>query len=127
MSKPPRGKEFEGFLFVAFMFLGMGSGILLDNVAPGLFIGMGLGFLAMAVADALIKRPPEEEISEAEDKIGGFGTLMLILLGLGFILGGSSVLLGFEIPWRLLGSVFMVLLGIFFLIMALGRLRGSRS
>ncbi|MEM4581244.1 MAG: hypothetical protein QW092_02620, partial [Candidatus Korarchaeum sp.] len=97
-------------------------------VAPGLFTGMGLGFLAMAVADALIKRSTEEEVPKAEDRVaGGLGTLILILLGLGFILGGSSVLLGFEIPWKLLGSVFMVLLGVSFLTMALSMLRGSRG
>ncbi|MDW8035326.1 MAG: hypothetical protein RMI85_02585 [Candidatus Korarchaeum sp.] len=132
MSKRSGGKEFEGFLFVTFMFLGMGIGFLFDNIAPGLFIGMGLGFLAMALAEILIKKsaPLEEEVSEAEkisesgDKaIESLGTFILILLGLGFVLGGSSILLEFEIPWRVFGSVFMILLGMFFLTIAMSRLK----
>lgn len=130
MPKRSRGKEFEDSLFVAFMFLGIGVGLLLGEVAPGLFIGMGLGFLAMALAELLIKKQvPSEELADIEEApeddktIGAFGTFLLILLGLGFILGGSSLLLGFEIPWKVLGSVFMVMLGLFFLSIALSRLK----
>ncbi|RSN68752.1 hypothetical protein D9Q81_05385 [Candidatus Korarchaeum cryptofilum] len=48
MSERSRSKGFVGFLFVAFMFFGLGVGILIGEVAPALFVGMGLGFLSMA-------------------------------------------------------------------------------
>lgn len=123
-----RRKDFIGFLFVAFMFVGMGIGLLFDNVAPGLFVGMGLGFLAMAVADALIKEPVTEGSQtpklESHFEAGGIlGTLVLILLGLGFIFGGLSVIIGFEINWRIFGGGFIILFGIWFLLIALKKLK----
>ncbi|MCE4599563.1 MAG: hypothetical protein F7C81_05140 [Desulfurococcales archaeon] len=39
----------EGLVFVGFMFIGMGIGMLLDRVAVGTLIGMGIGFIAMAI------------------------------------------------------------------------------
>lgn len=34
-------------IYAAFMFLGMGIGMLFDKVVEGIFIGIGLGFLVM--------------------------------------------------------------------------------
>lgn len=127
-AKASRRKDFIGFLFVAFMFIGMGIGFFLDNIPPGLFVGMGLGFLAMAIADALIKEPISEESqpSKLESHFEGsgiIGTFLLILLGMGFIFGGLSLILGIDIPWRALGGAFILLLGLWFLLMALGKVK----
>ncbi|MEM0017842.1 MAG: hypothetical protein QW576_05760 [Candidatus Korarchaeum sp.] len=123
-----RRKDFTGLLFAAFMFLGMGIGILFDRVAPGLFVGMGLGFLAMAIADVLIKEPMSEESQPSKleshfEGVGIIGTFLLILLGIGFIFGGLSLILGIDIPWRVLGGAFIILLGLWFLLMALGKVK----
>jgi hypothetical protein len=42
------------YLFIGFMFAGMGIGGLLDNTSAGILIGMAAGFIAMAVT-AMIK------------------------------------------------------------------------
>ena len=40
-------KENRGdYIFVGFMFIGMGIGYLMNNFLVGMFIGMGLGFIA---------------------------------------------------------------------------------
>jgi hypothetical protein len=129
----PRSKGFVGFLFVAFMFFGLGVGILIGEVAPALFVGMGLGFLSMAILDAIIKEPAEEG-SEYERAVesyvgrGGFlGNIILALLGIGFILGGLSILTGFEIEWRILGGALIILLGIWFIILAMRAIASSKS
>jgi len=38
-----------GYIFVGFMFIGMGLGAAFDRVGEGMFVGMGLGFIASAV------------------------------------------------------------------------------
>ncbi len=101
----------SGLVFVAFMFIGMGIGYLLGNTAAGLFVGMGTGFLAMAYL-----KPREKEIELRKEP---WGSVILAIVGLGFILGGVSLLLGLEIPWDKLGGVFLVLMGLAFLAMAL--------
>ncbi len=103
----------SGLVFVAFLFIGMGVGYLLGNTAAGLFMGMGVGFLAMAYL-----KPREKGIDLRKEP---WGSAILALVGLGFILGGASLLLGLEIPWDKLGGVFLILMGLAFLAMALGR------
>lgn len=131
--KRSKSKDFMGFLFVAFMFLGLGVGILIDQVAPGLFVGMGLGFLSMAILDAIIKEPAEEEsryeraIESYVGRGGLIGNIILALLGIGFILGGLSILTGFEIEWRLFGGVLIILLGIWFVMSAMRAIASSKS
>jgi len=39
----------SGYLFVGFMFAGMGIGTALGSTEAGIMIGMGAGFIAMAV------------------------------------------------------------------------------
>ncbi len=118
--------ESSGLLFVAFMFLGMGVGYLLGDTAAGLFIGMGIGFMAMAYVRAKGQEYGEEaqierDISTSSGRI--WGTAIMILVGIGFILGGLSLLLGWRIPWNKLGGIFLILLGMAFLGMALERMK----
>ena len=37
---------FMFYIFVGFMFIGMGIGYLMNNLLVGMFIGMGFGFIA---------------------------------------------------------------------------------
>ncbi len=129
MSEERRHKDrdLSGLLFVAFMFLGMGVGFLFDQVASGLFIGMGIGFLAMAVARARFGKAPAEEHLKLSMSGDILGSAITALIGLGFILWGVSMMLGLEIPWRMLGGVFIILFGLWFLWIAVGRTISARQ
>ncbi|MCE4617156.1 MAG: hypothetical protein F7C32_01030 [Desulfurococcales archaeon] len=39
----------DGLVFVAFLFIGMGLGMLVNRVDAGTLLGMGAGFLSMAL------------------------------------------------------------------------------
>ncbi len=119
-------EESSGLFFVAFMFLGMGIGYVLGNTAGGLFIGMGIGFFAMAYMrmKAPIKGESESQVREMRSRSEKlWGSAMLTLIGIGFILGGTSFILGWKIAWDKLGGIFLILLGLAFLGMALERIR----
>jgi hypothetical protein len=49
-------KHVGELLFVAGLFIGLGIGMLYNQVAPGVLIGMGCGFIAWFVAALLIKK-----------------------------------------------------------------------
>ena len=129
--KRPKSKDFMGFLFVAFMFLGLGIGILIDEVAPALFVGMGLGFLSMAILDAIIKEPVEEGSNYESYRIL-FGERRIHrdhhtgLARFRFHLRGLSILTGFEVEWRIFGGVLIILLGIWFIMSAMRAIVSSR-
>ena len=39
------GKDLRGKIFVGFMFLGIGIGMVFNETGPGCLIGMGIGFI----------------------------------------------------------------------------------
>lgn len=49
MSDKKNAKSIGGLVFVGFMFIGAGLGMLVGHVAAGGAIGMGVGFVAMGV------------------------------------------------------------------------------
>ncbi|MFT4526256.1 MAG: hypothetical protein ACI85F_002428 [Bacteroidia bacterium] len=49
MSDNKKPKSIGGLVFVGFMFIGAGLGMLVGHVAAGGAIGMGVGFVAMGV------------------------------------------------------------------------------
>lgn len=40
----------KGYFIPAGIFLGLGAGFLINDIAAGLFIGMGVGFTLMAIS-----------------------------------------------------------------------------
>ena len=44
--------KISGAVFVGCMFLGIGIGMIYDNVSIGTLIGMGVGFIASAIVKA---------------------------------------------------------------------------
>lgn len=102
----------SGLIFVSLMFFGLGVGLLFGRPDVGVLVGLGAGFIAMALVKArgIVVR------SETTLRIGKFsGSIILILIGLGFLFGGVSLLLGIKVPWRLIGGVIMLAIGLIFL------------
>jgi len=107
-----------GLVFVGLMFLGMGLGLLVERPDVGLFVGMGLGFIAMA----FLRGGAEEKGVEATLRPpplpagGRFGAAFLLGLGAIFLALGVVQLLGLAVPERVVGALFLVALGLGFLL-----------
>jgi len=105
-------KDISGLVFVSLMFFGLGAGLLFGRPDVGILVGLGMGFIAMA----LVKARGVEVASETTLRIGKFsGSIILILIGAGFLFGGISLLLGIQIPWRFLGGIILLAIGLIFL------------
>jgi len=105
-------RDISGLVFVALMFIGAGIGLLFERPDVGGAVGMGLGFLAMAY----IRAKYREIRAEKSVTLGKWrGSMLLVLIGLAFILGGLSLLLGIKIPFRYMGGLISVAIGLLFL------------
>jgi len=110
----------SGLVFVALMFIGAGIGLMFGRPDVGGAIGMGLGFLAMA----LLKSRYAEIKPEKSATIGHKeGAALLAIVGILFIAGGISLLLGITIPWEVVGGALAVAVGLAFLAGAFRLLR----
>jgi hypothetical protein len=91
-----------------------------------------MGTLRMRGAPLPLKAIDEDSNSVIRDGTGSKcytrqRNIILALLGIGFILGGLSILTGFEIEWRILGGALIILLGIWFIILAMRAIASSKS
>lgn len=114
MSKEKRA-DIGGLIFVGCMFLGIGIGMILENVAAGTVIGMGIGFMGMAFLRT-------KEIKPAPVKLGFPRTLRrLILLSIGIlmIVSGLTLLWKPEYMFPYVVSAGIIIVGLLFLIAGL--------
>ncbi len=51
-----KNKNKSRYIFIGFMFLGIGTGMLFNQTAAGMFIGMGLGFIISCIYKDLPQR-----------------------------------------------------------------------
>lgn len=99
-----------GFLIPAGVLIGLGVGLLVDQVGSGILIGLGLGFLATGLIP-LVKKSHEGEALQPK------GTSMTLLL-----LGAFMIFLGIGIVWSPISlwpyaiAGFLILMGIWFLV-----------
>jgi NhaP-type Na+/H+ or K+/H+ antiporter len=103
------GKDLRGKIFVGFMFLGIGIGMVFNETGAGCLIGMGIGF----IISSLIKDEDEKSDKSISSQ------LWRILLGLFFIFIGTSMLLNYEIMWKYIFPAFLILLGLSLILSAL--------
>ena len=111
-------------LFVACMFLGLGIGMLFDHAGAGVIIGMGVGFIVEALIDRVhVERRNSEHLIQGRKVIS---SIILVLIGVGFILGGLHMAGLITIPkylWRNMGAFILIAIGLGFLVAALRSLR----
>ena len=100
------GKDLRGKIFVGFMLLGIGIGMIFDKAGAGCLIGMGIGF----IISSFIKDKHEKSASSQFWKI---------LLGLFFIFLGASMLLNYETIWEYVFPALLILLGLSLILSAL--------
>ena len=113
MRENRREKKIGGIFIPAFLFIGIGIGLLFGLPGEGALVGLGVGFLAMAIA-----RTRE-----------GMGTglhssapvVISILVGFMFIAAGIGLIYFPAMLWPYLGAAVLILLGIWFMF------RGYRS
>lgn len=107
--------DIGSLVFVAFMFIGIGIGMLAGNVAAGTLIGMGLGFLGMAFVRT-------RDIKPKPVKLGFPKTIRrLFLFGVGIlmIVSGFTLLWKPELMFPYVLSAGMIVIGLLFLIAGL--------
>ena len=100
----------SGFIIPACILIGLGVGLLVDQLGSGFFIGLGLGLVGSGLLP-LLKKPLGGEFSQPGGAnvttllIGAF----LVFIGIGIVLAPAAIwpyaIAGFFI---LLGSVFLV-------------------
>jgi len=121
----------RGGIFVGFMFLGLGIGMLFGNAGAGVIIGMGVGF----ILSELFERRGAIEYEEVKKRIKrnygirlASGLLGILFIFIGVMLAlypGALEILIQEFGYYI-GAVIILLLGIFFLLSALSR-EGSKD
>ena len=47
--KKSKKEDYSGLFIPAGLFIGMGTGFIIDELVGGLFVGLGIGFLLMAI------------------------------------------------------------------------------
>ena len=108
------GKDLKGKIFVGFMLLGIGIGMIFDKAGAGCLIGMGIGF----IISSLIKDKDEKTDEKSDEKPTSF-QFWPIILGLFFIFLGVAIILNYEIMWSCVFPAFLILLGLFLILSAL--------
>jgi len=114
-----RGRA-SGLIFVACMFIGGGIGLAIGRVEVGGAIGMGVGFILMALV-----RTREEPV---EIRIPSTASAyFLALLGIVFVVTGLGIIYFPDVLYPYVLGIFVILLGLGFVIMAGKTLKKTRS
>ena len=97
-------------IFIGFMFLGLGLGMLYGNTGAGLLIGMGIGFIVSSL------------LSKGKRIFIEAGVTHRSILITSLILGGILIFFGLwvlgiiTISWNVIAGFLLLLLGIAFIV-----------
>jgi len=108
-----REKRMGGIFIPAFLFIGIGIGLLVGQPAVGALTGIGIGFIAMA-AMRTRERMSTGLHSDAPEFIS-------FIVGLMFIVAGIGLVYFPKMLWPYLGAAVLILIGLWFMF------RGYRS
>ncbi len=96
-----------GIFIPAFLFIGLGIGLLIGQPGMGIFVGIGVGFIVMAAA-RMKQRAGTGLHSDAPEFIS-------FLVGLMFIVGGIGLVYFPAMIWPYLGAAVLILIGLWFM------------
>jgi putative Mn2+ efflux pump MntP len=113
MHEKRRERNMGGIFIPAFLFIGLGIGLLIGQPGVGIFVGIGVGFIAMAAARTK-QRMGTGLHSDAPEFIS-------FLVGLMFVVGGIGLVYFPAMLWPYLGAAVLILIGLWFMF------RGYRS
>jgi hypothetical protein len=113
MHEHRRERKMGGIFIPAFLFIGIGIGLLVGQPGVGALVGIGIGFIAMAIART--KEGTGEGIHSSAPVFISF------LVGLMFVVAGVGLIYFPTMLWPYLGAAVLILLGIWFMF------RGYRS
>ena len=106
------------FLIPAGVLIGLGVGLLFNQAGAGVLIGLGLGFLG----SALIPAPTGEEPAPSPAPMWG-PRWVPVIIGVFLVLVGLSIVGGLLLPWTYIFAIFLILVGIGFIVRGFGRMR----
>ena len=106
------------FLIPAGILIGLGIGLLFGQPAAGVLIGLGLGFLG----SALIPAPTVEKPAPSPAPMWG-PRWVPVIIGIFLVLVGLSIVGGLLLPWTYIFAVFLILVGIGFILRGFGWMR----
>jgi len=113
MHEKHRERRMGGIFIPAFLFIGVGIGLLVGQPGVGALVGIGIGFIAMAAARTR-QRMSAGLHSDAPEFISFLVGLMFVVAGIGLIYFPTML-------WPYLGAGVLILLGLWFMF------RGYRS
>ena len=108
-----RERKTGGIFIPAFLFIGIGIGLLVGQPGAGALVGIGIGFIAMALARTW--KSPGSGLHP------GAPIFISFLVGLMFVIAGIGLIYFPAMLWPYLAATVLILLGIWFMV------RGYRS
>ena len=100
------------------MLIGLGIGLLVNQAGAGVLIGLGLGFLGSALFPA-----PSSDVPAGPMHPMWGSRWILVVIGLFLVLLGLSIVGGLLLPWTYIFAIFLILIGIGFIVRGFGRMR----
>jgi uncharacterized membrane protein YsdA (DUF1294 family) len=106
-------ERIEDLLLLAFVFIGLGFGIIYTQIAAGLLIGFGIGMIFREFSKSKLERNYNLKVPL------GVAAYILILIGLYFIIMGIMLIENYVFFYPFNISYLLIVIGIIFLILYL--------
>ena len=109
LSEPKEHRQY-GFIIPAGILIGLGAGLLVDNLVSGFLIGLGLGFVGSELLP-LVKKSLAGECLQP-----GGANVTTLLIGAFLVFIGIGIVLAPAAIWPYAIAGFLILSGLWFLV-----------
>ena len=110
LTEPAKQHTNWGFLIPAGILIGLGAGLLVDQMGCGFFIGLGLGLIGSELIP-LVRKSREGECTQP-----GGANVTTLLIGAFLVFIGISIVWAPAAIWPYAIAGFLILTGIWFLV-----------